>query len=205
MIAAGPRTRAPSEIEFPIPQSRATAGSLSAVAAVSVGGFPTPPLTYAWTRVAGATSLVTATPASGSTNTTTFNATLALGQSINETYRVTVTDAVGRIGTDDVVVSFSASASPMNIAITPAEPGAYRSDAGPLSTSATVTQTGGVSGVDTFAHSLRTTAGAWPNGTVPYRLDSTSNTFIQRVLTPAYGSAPKFNFNPFQAPGYGGN
>lgn len=127
-----------------ISQSRATAGALSAMATVSVGGFPTPPLTYAWTRVAGATTLVTATPASGSTNNTTFGATLALGQSINETYRVTVTDAVGRVGTDQVVVSFSASASPMNIAVTPAEPAAYRSDAGALSVPATVTRTGGV-------------------------------------------------------------
>jgi RHS repeat-associated protein len=59
-------------------------------------------------------------------------------------------------------------------------------------------------GNDSFAQALRGTAASWSNGTVPYRLDSTSNTFIGSILTPVYGAPQNFIFFPFQAPGYGG-
>ena len=59
-------------------------------------------------------------------------------------------------------------------------------------------------GNDSFAQALRNTAAAWSNGTVPYRLNSTSNTFVGSILAPIYGTAQTFNFLPFQAPGYGG-
>ena len=53
-----------------------------------------------------------------------------------------------------------------------------------------------------FANSLRTGAQAWVNDQTPYRLSSTSNTFIQRMLEGAYGQTQGFIFSPYQAPGY---
>ena len=132
----------PSITPASISQTRSTAGPFSATAIVSVGGFPTPPLTYAWARVAGATSLITATPSSGSSNSTTFSANLALGQSATETFRVTVTDAAGRTGTRDIPIFFGPP--PFTITVAPAAPSAARGDPGSLSTSATVTANGGI-------------------------------------------------------------
>lgn len=134
----------PSISPASISQVRSTAGSLSATATVTVGGFPTPPLTYAWTRVAGTTSLITATPASGSSNSTTFSATLALNQSANETYRVTVTDSIGRVGTKDILVSFFAGTPPLTISVAPTAPAASRNNPGPITTASTATPSGGV-------------------------------------------------------------
>ena len=54
-------------------------------------------------------------------------------------------------------------------------------------------------GSDSFAQALRNTAAAWSNGTVPYRLNSTSNTFIGSILAPVYGTPQSFNFLPFRS------
>ena len=132
----------PSITPASISQTRTTAGPFSATATVSVGGFPTPPLTYSWARVAGATSLITATPASGSSNSTTFSANLALGQAATETFRVTVTDAAGRTGTRDIPIFFGPP--PFTIAVAPPAPSAARGNPGTLSASATVTANGGI-------------------------------------------------------------
>lgn len=67
---------------------------------ISVTGGTTP-YTYAWTKVSGDTMTV-ANPTGASTG---FSATVGYGDSLNATYRCTITDAAGRTKTVDVGVT----------------------------------------------------------------------------------------------------
>lgn len=59
-------------------------------------------------------------------------------------------------------------------------------------------------GEGSFGAAIRANSSNWKNAQTPYRFNSTSNTFIQLMLTPVYGSMQRFNFSPYQAPGYEG-
>jgi hypothetical protein len=114
--------------------------AVGATAAVNTDSSATPPLSYAWSRIAGAT---TAIGAAGGGNVS-FNATLAANQSVSETYRVTVTDATGRTGTADVPVTLALAPPVLGIGVSPNPVLANRANPGVISAAANVAVSGGV-------------------------------------------------------------
>ena len=117
--------------------SRPTAGTVTASATVAVAEG-TAPFTYQWAHTTG-----TLVSESGG-QVATFSAPLASGQSISESYTVTVTDAAGRIGTKLVAILFSIGGpGSLSVSVTPSPVTATRSGAGAISASANVGVSGG--------------------------------------------------------------
>lgn len=69
------------------------------ITATPSGGLS--PYTYSWTRVSGVGTVNSPTSA-----TTTFSATLANGDDVSGTFRVTVTDSLATVATADVTIQF---------------------------------------------------------------------------------------------------
>jgi hypothetical protein len=116
--------------------SRSGSGPISTVASVSTTGGVTP-ITYSWSRVNGSTAI-----AVSGTQSATFSADITAGTTLTGTFRVTVQDATGDLGTSDVTVTFSAAA-PMAASITPSPLYAYRTGPGYVTASATASASGG--------------------------------------------------------------
>ncbi len=128
----------------PISKSQASAGTVSQVATAMVSGYPTPPVTYSWTRTGGTTSLVSASPPSSASSNTTLSATLAAGQTASETWQVAVSDAVGRSGSASVAVDFSVpAASAPTVSVSPIALTMSTTTRGPVSGTVTATGAGG--------------------------------------------------------------
>jgi hypothetical protein len=77
------------------------AGTLSGTVNVTASGG-TAPDSYSWTRVSGTRTNLTA----GGTTSATFSATLTQAEVVSESWKVTVTDAVGGTGETTVPVTF---------------------------------------------------------------------------------------------------
>jgi hypothetical protein len=124
-------------------QTRTTSGAFSVSTTASVGTGGLAPFAFNWTRVNGTRFAV----ANAQTATPTFTlASLNEGESITETWRVTVTDATGRAVTRDVTVRFGW----LRATISPSPAAASRVDTGSVSTTATAAASGGTAGY-TFA------------------------------------------------------
>jgi len=82
-------------------------GTVSASTALTNGGYPTPPLAYAFTRVSSSTNTQQITASGGPTVTFSANAANLTAQTATETFQITVTDAVGRTGSVNVTASLS--------------------------------------------------------------------------------------------------
>jgi hypothetical protein len=121
-------------------KTQTTSAAFSASTSVSVTGSPTGALSYSWVRVAGSTTKVSVSGGASAT----FTASLSANQSVSETFRVTATDAAGRSGSADLVVSYTFSPPALGASISPSPVNSNRSNPGTLSASASVAITGGV-------------------------------------------------------------
>ena len=122
-----------------ITASSTTAGVASAaVTSTATGGRS--PYTYSWTRVSGSRSTAT----SPTTATTGLSATVALGETIVETWRETATDSVGHVTSADIAVTFTYPAPAMAMSFAPTSLSIALNDPGVGSGTATGNVTGGI-------------------------------------------------------------
>jgi hypothetical protein len=120
-------------------QTRTSSGAFSATATASVTANGLAPFSFSWTRTVGSRISV----ANAQTATATFSlASLNPGESLAETFRVTVTDATGRAVSQDVPVRFGW----LNASVTPSPVTASRVGTGSVSATATASASGGTSG-----------------------------------------------------------
>lgn len=119
--------------------SRTGSGPISATTSVSTTGGVAP-FTYTWTRVAGSSAI----SVSGA-QTATFSADIGAGQTLAATYRLTVQDATGDSGSQDVAVTFT-SVAPLAASVSPSPLTGSRTGPGSVTRSATAAATGGSGG-----------------------------------------------------------
>lgn len=118
---------------------RPNPGVATSNATVSVAGGQ-PPFSYAWVRLSGSRIAV-----SGG-QSATFSATLGWSENFTETFRVTVTDALGRTSAPTVNVTCT-SPPPLAASVAPASVSGSRIGAGTVTTNTvTVTPSGGTGG-----------------------------------------------------------
>jgi len=86
-------------------------GTVSGTTTLTIGGYPTPPLAYAFTRTSSSTNTQQITASGGPLVTFSANAANLVGQTATETFQISVTDAVGRAGSVNVTASLSGSAA----------------------------------------------------------------------------------------------
>lgn len=110
-------------------------GTLSATVA---GGIA--PYTYLWERTGGSRS----TLSSEQVASPVFSITLALGENVTETWRVTVTDAVGHTASASTAITSNYPPAAMGLTFTPANPRNDAPDAGLVSVTVTGNPTGGI-------------------------------------------------------------
>jgi hypothetical protein len=116
---------------------RVTAGPLTAQATANLS-TPTGPVTYAWSRVSG--SRITVSGAA----TATFSATMDWNESFTETFRVTATDDMGVVRTQNVSVQFSTPPRPVvSLSASPAAVTVNRTSPGTATGSVSVSASGG--------------------------------------------------------------
>jgi hypothetical protein len=132
-------TAAPAAVS----QTSVSSNAVSATTNVSVGNHPTPPLNFSWARIAGATSKVSVSGGAAAT----FSATLAANETVSETFRATVTDAVGRVGSVDVPVTLALRPAALSVSVSPPSISGTRSSPGAVSAGAAVSLSGGVAPV----------------------------------------------------------
>lgn len=141
VLPALPLSLSPSSVSATNPSP----GTVSAVGTVTVAGGPTMPLTYSWARESGSSAVISANAATGSSSAATwgtnFSAGLNAGESANETWRVTVTDAGGRVGTVDLPITLAVH--PMTASISPNTQTATRGNPGVASVLVSPSVTGG--------------------------------------------------------------
>jgi len=122
----------------PVTGYRPNPGAASATATVNVAGGQAP-LGYVWTRLAGSRISV-----SGG-QTATFSTTLGWNENFTESFRVTVTDALGRTSAPTVNVTFTSP--PQLVASVPSSAYGERLGAGSVtSNTITATPSGGTGG-----------------------------------------------------------
>ncbi len=113
------------------------------VSSIGFGVAPTggrAPYTYAWSRVNGTRSDATSTTVSNPT----IKATLSLGETLTERWRVVVSDGVGHTATAQTDISFAYPAPPLAIAFAPTSVSVAANDPGIASGTTAATVTGGV-------------------------------------------------------------
>lgn len=116
---------------------RVTAGALTAQATANLS-TPTGPVTYTWSRVSG--SRITVSGAA----TATFSATMDWNESFTETFRVTATDDMGVVRTQNVSVQFSTPPRPVvSLSASPAAVTVNRTSPGTATGSVSVSASGG--------------------------------------------------------------
>lgn len=140
----------------PVACYRPNPGVATSSATVSVAGGQAP-FSYAWTRISGSRISV-----SGG-QTATFTATLGWSENFTETFRVTVTDALGR--TSAPTVNVTCTSPPPLSASVPSSVSGSRIGAGTVTTnSVTVTPSGGTGGY-TYAWTPASLNGISPSST----------------------------------------
>ncbi|MQA41680.1 FG-GAP-like repeat-containing protein [Rugamonas aquatica] len=135
---------APAALAVPLAATRSvTANSATGIAAVALGVLPTggrTPYTYAWERIAGTRSTVS-NPA---LSNPVVSLTMTPGESVVETWQVTVSDAAGHSKAASTAITFNNPPAAMGLTFAPAPFKVNANDPGPASGNLAATATGGV-------------------------------------------------------------
>jgi hypothetical protein len=129
-VAASPTGPTVSASPAALSASRADPGTLSASTSITASGGVAP-LSYSWLRLSGSRIAVSGTTSS------TFSASLNWGETLVESFRMTVTDALNRSSSVDVTVTFTTPAAPPSATATPNPVTGSRSRPGLVSATAT--------------------------------------------------------------------
>jgi len=136
---AAATTAQPLQVSVPpsVTATRGMPGTLTAPITASASGV-FPPFTYAWQRIGGSRISVT-----GAGPSVQLSEQMAWGETINSTFRVTVTDAVGATRAQDFTVQFSTPVQPAISLSVPPLVQVAPAAAGPVSVPVSVSSTGG--------------------------------------------------------------